>query len=375
MQRVAMELHEQLESRDDVVLDDVIMRGSLRKAQVFGLFFLIKVYREVKRKALNGEIDIVLFSSMATAATAFFLRRILEPLGIPMVAVVHGLDVTMPGIHQRFIGRVFDALAAVLPVSRATGAACHERGMPLDKIHVLPNGVDVSRFAPLTDFDSMRRDMKASLDDPAHPLLPEDALLLCSVGRQVERKGFAWFVDEVMPLLPEDVHYWMAGDGPEAENIAAAIEKHDLHDRVRMLGRISEEDLTLLYRGADLFIMPNIPVEGDMEGFGVVMLEAGLSGLPTIAARLEGIRDVITEGENGHLVESGDAWAFSEAIMAYYHNRPAMRMAALRAAKHTADTFCWAAVTERYVQTLRALLPYTSSEPVDTPAGIADLAA
>ena len=364
MQRVAMELHEQLASRGDVVLDDIILRGSLRMSYLLGLPFLFKVYRDVKRKALHGEIDVVLFSSMATASMALFLRKTLEPLGIPMVAVAHGLDVTKPGIHQRFIGRVFDALAAVLPVSRATGAACHERGMPLDKIHVLPNGVDVSRFSPLTDFDSMRREMKAHLDDPAHPLLPEDALLLCSVGRQVERKGFAWFVDQVMPLLPEDVHYWMAGDGPEAEHIAAAIDQHDLHNRVRMLGRIAEEDLTRLYRGADLFIMPNIPVEGDMEGFGVVMLEAGLSGLPTIASRLEGIRDVITEGENGHMVESGDAWAFSEAIMAYYHNRPAMREAALHAARHTARLFCWAAVAERYVKTLRALLPHTPSDPV-----------
>jgi phosphatidylinositol alpha-1,6-mannosyltransferase len=233
--------------------------------------------------------------------------------------------------------------------------------------------VDLGRFAPLNDFETMRHTMKTAIDDPAHPLLPEDALLLCSVGRQVERKGFAWFVDQVMPLLPEDVHYWMAGDGPEAENIAAAIDRHGLHDRVRMLGRVSEEDLTLLYRGADLFIMPNVPVEGDMEGFGVVMLEAGLSGLLTIASRLEGIQDVVTEGENGHMVESGDAWAFSEAIMAYYHNRAAMEAASLRAAQHTANTFCWAAVADRYVRTLQLLLPYTTSEPPVAP--LADTAA
>src|SRR5690625_7613993 len=80
-----------------------------------------------------------------------------------------------------------------------------------------------------------------------------------------------------------------------------------------MLGRLSEVDLSRLYRGADLFVMPNIPVEGDMEGFGVVMLEAGLSGLPVVASSLEGILDVVEEGNNGHLIESGNGWEAAEA--------------------------------------------------------------
>ena len=124
-----------------------------------------------------------------------------------------------------------------------------------------------------------------------------------------------------MPQLPENVHYWLAGNGPETPNIQQTINKNNLNNRVRLLGRVSDEHLSLLYRGSDLFMMPNIPVAGTMEGFGVVMLEAGMGGQPIIASRLEGIQDVITEGQNGHYVESGDADGFVNAVMKYHQKK------------------------------------------------------
>ena len=84
--------------------------------------------------------------------------------------------------------------------------------------------------------------------------------------------------------------------------------------RVRCLGKISEDELVELYRRGQLFVMPNIVVPGDMEGFGIVMLEAGACGLPTLAADLEGIRDVIDEGINGWFAPTEDADAFASGF-------------------------------------------------------------
>ena len=361
MQRVAVELHDALGTLSDVDLDAILLRSSSRTHYLVGIPWLLTTLRKIRQRAEQDSIDAVLFSSMVPAALAPLLRRTLAPRGIPMAAIAHGRDVTQPGPYQYWVPRVFAALDAVLPVSRATAEACVARGMPSSQVHVIPNGVDISRFAPLGDFEARRRRLVRALGDPAHPL-PDEALLLCSVGRQVPRKGFAWFVEEVMPLLPDDVHYWLAGDGAEANAIADAARQHGLTERVSLLGRLSDEGLSLLYRGADLFVMPNIPIPGDIEGFGVVMLEGGMSGLPAIASRLEGIQDVITEGENGHLVASGHAWAFSEAIMAYYHNRPALEVAAQRARRHTEQTFGWSAVADRHVQAMQALL---SGDPVE----------
>jgi phosphatidylinositol alpha-1,6-mannosyltransferase len=359
MQRVASQLYNELQKHDDVELSSHLLRSSWRWIHVKVVPYLLNTGWQLYRKAQNREMDLVLFSSMVTAALAVPLQKAFRRNGIATAAIVHGLDVTLPfGPYQWFVPKVFDALDAVLPVSQATGAACRERGLSAEKLHVVPNGIDLARFPPTDEKRVMRRELKIALDDPAHPL-PDDALLCCSVGRQVERKGFAWFVDHVMPKLPPNVHYWMGGDGPEAEAIQAAIDRNGLNGRVRRLGYISEEDLAALYRGSDLYIMPNVPVDGDMEGFGIVMLEAGLCGTPVIAAQLEGIRDVVTEGVNGHLVAPQDAEAFADAIRHYRDDRSALRAMAEHAEHHVKETFSWSSIADQYVQTLQPLV----SEP------------
>ncbi len=363
MQRVATELYAALQTRPGVAVSGMLLRTSWRWTHVRTVPFLVRAFFGIRSLALQKNVDVVLFSSMVAAALAVLLRPILAPRGVRMAAIVHGRDATLPApFYQRLVPRVFDALDAVLPVSRATGNACLQRGLAPEKLVVVPNGVKVSRFAPLEDKTTMRRELIEVLGDATNPL-PGDALLLCSVGRQVERKGFAWFVDEVMPRLPEDVHYWLVGDGPEEANIRVAIERHDLENRVRLLGRVSDDALAKLYRGADLFVMPNRPVRGDMEGFGVVMLEAGLGGLPAIAARLEGILDVITDGVNGHLIETGDAEGFAEAIRRYHNDRKALAEASARAYRHTVETFGWPAVAARYVDVLAGLKETDGTKP------------
>jgi len=353
MQRVATELFDAFASMDGLELSGLLLRTSWRMTHARIPVFLWRVRHHLARVARERSVDVVLFSSMVTASVATRVQPALRQAGIRTAAIVHGQDVTTPfGPYQRFVPKVFDALDAVLPVSRATGAQCTDRGLSPEKLHVVPNGVKLDRFAPLGARPTMRRELVQALGDPAR-MLPENALLLCSVGRQVKRKGFAWFVEHVMPLLPANVHVWLAGEGPETPIIQAAAQRLGVADRVRLLGRVSDNDLMRLYRGADLFIMPNIPVPGTMEGFGVVMLEAGISGLPAVASRLEGIQDVIAEGENGHFVESGDAAGFVRAILRYDRDRGALELASERAALYTRQTYSWEAVARRYVDVLR----------------------
>ena len=158
-----------------------------------------------------------------------------------------------------------------------------------------------------------------------------------------------------MPQLPPHVHYWLGGDGPEAGAIQAAIGANGLQDRVRLLGRLGDGQLKELYQGADLFVMPNIPVEGDMEGFGIVMLEAAINGLPTVAARLEGIREVITDGANGYFVESGDVEGYVRRILALDADRAQLASLSSSSREHVARTFGWDAVASHYVDALQSL--------------------
>ena len=333
MQRVAVELADVLAKRDDLQYRQLVLRSAWRWHHIQCVPWLAATATRLHRIASQKQTDVVLFSSMVTGALATLIRRRCSAANIQLAAIAHGRDVTLPGIYQTLqVRRTLKALDCVLPVSRATGLECEERGMPPSRIQVIPNGVTISRYT-------------------VGPGSGGRVQKLLSVGRLVKRKGFAWFVDQVMPVLPSHVEYWIAGTGPESETIRHAASARGLEGRVHLLGRCSDEHLVKLYGESDLLIMPNLPVEGDMEGFGVVMLEAGSSGTPAIAADLEGIRDVITNDVNGRLVPSGDASAFKDAILNY----PTSAAARAKARKHTAANFSWPSVAELYVRYLREL--------------------
>ena len=239
-------------------------------------------------------------------------------------------------------------LDAVMPVSSATAEEVVARGALREDVHVVPNAIDLDRFG----VGRSSPEQSALFRISGAPALPEDAFLLLAVGRQVRRKGFSWFVEHVMPMLPDRAHLWIAGDGPERQNIEAAIRRSGLERRVRCLGMVFDAELGALYRRGQLFVMPNIVVAGDMEGFGIVMLEAGALGLPTVAADLEGIRDVIREGVNGWLLPSGDAAAFAARIRSLMDDPRALSEASKRAAQYVTTTFRWETTAERYIEIL-----------------------
>ncbi len=356
MQRVATDLYRAL-LECGVRIEPVILRTSWRWTHVrAGLFLGSSLFR-ITAAARRGDIDAVLFSSMVTASLAPLLQGTLRKHGVASAAIVHGRDATLPSAPYQWLApRIFAALDAVFPVSRATGAACLERGLAATKLHVVPNGVSPERFGS----DWPRTTARAMLFERFGPPenadghRPENILLLCSAGRQVKRKGFAWFVEQVLPRLPEDVHYWLAGEGPEAERILDAADRSGVASRVRLLGRLTHKELEGMYRAADLFVMPNVAVPGDMEGFGVVMLEAGLCGLPTVGANIEGIADVVEDGRNGRLVRSGDATAFCEAILAYRREPDMLETARRRTVSHVLEHFGWNAAAEKYLRVLEA---------------------
>lgn len=365
MQRLSMEQEAALARHPGVELTSLVLRSSSRWTEVRTLPFLVRLLQEIPRLVRRDRIDVVLFSSMVTAAIAPWLKRRLAGMPVRLAATPVGRDVTLPNrAHQWLVPKIFAALDLVLPISRATAAECLLRGLPEERLQIVPCGVDPARFPVVTDREASRARLVAALEADGVPLPPPGALLLCSVGRHQERKGFQWFVDQVAPQLPEGVVYLLGGTGPMTPQIRQIVAERGIEDRVRVLGRLSEERLLTLFQGSDLFVMPNIPVAGDIEGFGVVMLEAGLSGLPILAADLEGIRDVVHPGENGVLLPSGDATAFLRMIEHYRCDRVALREASLSARETTERRFAWDVVVERYLQALAGSTRGEAERPV-----------
>jgi glycosyltransferase involved in cell wall biosynthesis len=124
--------------------------------------------------------------------------------------------------------------------------------------------------------------------------------------------------------------YLVAGTGPDLEEVARAAASAGVSERVGLLGRVDESFREDLLAGVDLFAVPNVPVPGDMEGFGLVAIEAAMRGTPVLASRLEGLRDAVTDGVTGFTCEPEDAACYIERITALAKNRQELEASAVR---------------------------------------------
>lgn len=228
--------------------------------------------------------------------------------GIPALTMVCGLDITYSNpAYRAVVHRALRKSPRVLAISRATLGQAIEVGVDPSRGHIITMGLEAPHGDP-TPRGVARAQLLKDMD------LPADAILLLTTGRLVKRKGVAWFVREVMPLLGSRFHYLVVGTGPDHDTILAAAEAGGVSDRVHLLGRVSDAARDSLLAGVDLFVQPNIPVDHDMEGFGLVVVESAQAGLLTVAADLEGLRDAVRPGVTGFAAPSGDAPAWAQLL-------------------------------------------------------------
>ena len=193
------------------------------------------------------------------------LGMLVRKSGIPVVVTVHGLDVLFPSrAYQRYLRRFFwNRFDGYVCISQHVADILVAGGVPTQRIRVLPPGIDLARSSggpTITDAG------------PARLLL---------LGRLVARKGAAWFVGEVLPKVVAchpDVTIAIVGEGPERPKIEAQVAHRRLHQHVQLCGRVDDATIGRLLAECTAVVMPNIPIGGDTEGFGLVALEAGAVG-------------------------------------------------------------------------------------------------
>ena len=347
MQRVSMQLVEELENRDDIEIRTIIQHAPWKGIELRTTFFLLKLVFKLPKIVEEFKPDVILFSSMVTASLARFTRKKID---VPMVTINHGQDVKMPiGFYQKHVPKVFEALDGVISVSRATRDECIKRGMDPEKGVALPNGFDMTHLKNIPDKDRSRKVLEEAFSFDL-----KDKKLLLTVGRQVKRKGHEWFIKEVFPKLKSEAIYMAIGDGPEHENLVGLRSELPYKHKIYLVGKQPDEILKKAYAAADVFIMPNIPVPGDMEGFGIVLLEANLSSTPAVAADLEGIKDVVENGQNGYKVEVKNADQFASKIdqVLVEENEELSK----RSRNFVEENFTWNKVAEQYIYYLDGVI-------------------
>jgi glycosyltransferase involved in cell wall biosynthesis len=283
---------------------------------------------------------------------------VLAPLGLllrvlgrlPVVVNAHGLDVIYPNrLYQAVIPACMRRLDFIVCISEYTRQQCLDRGIEAERTEVIPVGVDINAFKVSLTEKEQRYWLECwGIDTRPH-------FIFLTVGRLVPRKGVEFFISHVLSELAEsrcDWVYIIVGDGPERQVIEAAIQNHGLIKQVIVLGRVPDNELQAAYAMADLFVMPNIPVTGDPEGFGIVTLEARASGLPVIASSMEGINDAFTSSEDSILVPPGNKNAFLRAIEYALEIEWSIEDQ-LRQRHLIEDRYSWTRIADKYLTVFR----------------------
>ena len=232
------------------------------------------------------------------------VRRVAIAERIPWGFFLHGKDILRtarrwkPHPVKRLRWRLLMDAAIVIANSRFTAGEAARLGVPADHIVVVPPEVDTRRFRPPRDRDEVRHERRRLG-------LPLDGLLTLFVGRLIERKGLSDLF-EALARTP-GARLVVVGSGasePWRTRAAAA----GVADRVHFGGSPTEDDLPCWYRAADLFVAASQHTmrTGEVEGFGIVLLEAQASGLPVLATRAGGVPEAVQEDATALLVEPGD---------------------------------------------------------------------
>ena len=291
------------------------------------VFFLIKNYDAV----LLG--DGVL--SILGWKLKFFSKK-------PVICITHGLDLTYKSwLYQKlWVGFFIKKMDGLMAVGNQTISAGIERGIPREKFIFIPNGVDTEKFFEKHTREELEMFLSVKL---------ESKKIILTTGRLAPHKGIDWFCSEVIPRLGDNILYIVAGAGEKRKNIEQIVAEKSIGHRVKILGKVSDNELKLLYNTADLYVKPNIRVEGMMEGFGLVVLEAASCKLPVIASRLEGLQDAIMDGENGFLVESENSGAWVNKINEILTDDDFLHEFGEKARKYVINNFSWEIISKKYL--------------------------
>ncbi|MFA6603516.1 MAG: glycosyltransferase family 4 protein [Patescibacteria group bacterium] len=272
---------------------------------------------------------------------------------VPYAVIIHGMDAALAlaarGSKRRSASRVVANAALVVANSSYTARLAETLGAAKSRITIVH---PCPQFQPQTDVvESRVAAIRVKYG------LSKDFTLI-SVGRLVKRKGFDTAIKAVAELKRSgrQVRLVIVGDGPEKPTLQALSVELDAADRVVFTGIVSDEELAELYAAAHAFMLLPRSLGPDIEGFGIVYLEANLFGLPAIASRTAGVPDAVLDGETGLLVEPDDHSGAAYAVGRLMDDPGLRRRLGDRGRARVREEFTWEKQAAKFTRALETAL-------------------
>jgi len=210
------------------------------------------------------------------------------------------------------------------------------------KIRVVPNGVDPDRFKPATGSGAWKRKLKL-----------DNKRIVLFVGRLIPRKGLNFLVEAAKRVVKEnaDAVFIIVGNGPLRNKLASDLERLNLSRNFIFMGDVAENMLPNLYNYADVFAFPSI-----QEGQGIALLEAEASAKPVVAFRVGGVKEAVSDGNSGFLVERGNSDGLAEAILNLLSNPSLRQSMGEKGREFVQHNFTWDICAEKMLRVYREAL-------------------
>lgn len=288
MERYSYDLYNALNKRIEVKLVKNV-RGNYYLPVFFLRVFFVILFSARK-------YDVVYFTDGVLAPFVFFVKMFSRAR---VFVTLHGLDLTWKNkFYQFIIGKSLHNVDEIICVSSYTKSLCVKK-ISASRVHLIQNAINFEKY----DKESLLlSDWKRKYG------ICDGDFIMITVGRLVKRKGVEEFIAKQVPLIKNsNWKYFVIGSGIEKKNILKAIDGSANKGSIFLLGAIDEIDLKAFYKFSSLLVMPNLDAnDGDVEGFGIVAIEAAYFGLPVLGTNTQGLKDSIVDGKTGYLCEFDD---------------------------------------------------------------------
>ena len=253
------------------------------------------------------------------------------------VALTHGHEVWWAKVFPfnlllRRIGSTVDVLTYLGEFTRSAISKGLTAKAQASMVKIAP-GIDVEHFIP-TDATVLRNSLGLS-----------DKKVIVSVGRLVHRKGQDYLIEampEILKSIPQ-AHLLLVGEGPYREHLQTLVKKHNLEASVTFIGRIQYKDLPTYICVGDIFAMPSRSrlMGLEVEGLGIVYLEASSCGLPVLAGDSGGAPDALVQNETGVVVNGTDDQQIAAAAIKLLTNIELSKKMGLAGRQWIIDNWRW----------------------------------
>lgn len=305
------------------------------------LFLIWYIYKIIKIE----KIEKIIVAQILPIGTAVWLLN--KFYKISYLASCHGMDIKIPQKNPRklkLIKKIISKADGFIANSNYTKNELIKLGAYQNKITVIYPAANISG----DNYKSL------NISQPFQHISASGNKIILTVARLVERKG----IDMVIKSLPKvlknisDLEYWIVGAGHDQNRLKKLAQENDLKEKVKFFGAVSEKKLKEFFASCDLFVLPAREIDGDVEGFGIVFLEAGIFGKPVIGGRSGGMSESILDEKTGFLVDPLNINEISDKITLILQDKNlAQRMG--KANQSHAKNFTWKKSTEKLIEILK----------------------